>query len=136
MQAQRIAEGRTIDHTPGTAVAVGAVVEIGDGLIGIAERPIAANQLGALAVEGVFNLAKDNSIVAAGAALYWDSDGNPVGGTAGSGAATTTVAGNKLFAVALQAAGTTVGHVRALLVQQSILGAQIEDLDGRVTTLE
>lgn len=60
-----------IDYTPGSAVAVGDVVQLGD-LFCIADRPIAANKLGALAIEGVFTLPKATGAVTQGATLYWD----------------------------------------------------------------
>ena len=41
-----------------------------------------------------------------GVAVFWDADGNPVGGTAGSGAATITVAsGNKFMGFAVGRGG-------------------------------
>ena len=46
------AYGNSIDHTPSSAVAVGAMVAIGTGMVGIADHAIAANELGALVVEG------------------------------------------------------------------------------------
>lgn len=52
-----IQNGRMIDHTPGSAVAAGDVVVINK-LVTVAPRPIAANALGAVAVEGVFALPK------------------------------------------------------------------------------
>ena len=42
-------DGNAIDYTPGAQVAAGAVVVQGE-LIGVAKTPIAANALGALAV--------------------------------------------------------------------------------------
>ena len=45
----------TIDHTPGSAIAAGDVVAVG-GLLGVAASPIAANELGTLAIRGQFEL--------------------------------------------------------------------------------
>lgn len=123
MQAQRIAEGGTIDHTPVTVILVGDVVVVGNNLIGIAERPIAANELGALATEGVFNFVKDTSDVSEGDSLYWDANGNPVGGTAGSGAATLTATGNKYLGPALADAGVAVEAVNVLKTKQPAITA-------------
>ena len=53
-------EGK-IDHTPSSAVAVGEMVAIGTGMVGIADRPIEANKLGALCVSGVFACDKATS---------------------------------------------------------------------------
>jgi len=89
-----VQSGEQIDYTPNSAVAAGAVVVQGK-LVGVAKQPIAANVLGALAVTGGFRGPKDSSnITAVGTMLYWDEDGNPVGGVAGSGALTTTATGN------------------------------------------
>ena len=66
-------EGNSIDYTPGADVALGAVVVQSD-LVGVAQRPIAANTLGSLAVVGVFDFPKatgTGSGVAAGASCYW-----------------------------------------------------------------
>ena len=55
--ARFIHEGNSIDYTPGSDTAAGAVVVQGD-LIGVAARDIKANKLGALAVAGVFDFPK------------------------------------------------------------------------------
>lgn len=68
-------KGETIDHTPGSAVAAGEVVVQND-LVGVAANAIAANELGALIVEGVFDLPKATGAgtdFAAGTVLYWDA---------------------------------------------------------------
>ena len=93
MQATLVQKGDIIDHTPGSAVVAGQVV-VQNGLVGVAIRPIAANVLGSLDTAGVFDLAKEHGAVNAGATLYWDADGNPQGGEAGTGCATTTSSGN------------------------------------------
>jgi len=67
-------DGAAIDYTPGADVAVGDVVVQGE-LVGIAKTPIAANALGALAVDGVFDLPKATGVgtaITAGALVYWD----------------------------------------------------------------
>ena len=71
-----VQEGASIDYTPGVAVAAGDVVVQND-LVGVAQQPIAANALGALAVTGVFDFPKDTgsaSAIAAGKKVYWDED--------------------------------------------------------------
>jgi len=106
-----VQSGEQIDYTPNSAVAAGAVVVQGK-LVGVAKQPIAANVLGALAVTGGFRGPKDSSnITAVGTMLYWDEDGNPVGGVAGSGALTTTATGNAFAGWALEIAGAGVGTV-------------------------
>ncbi len=102
----RSERGETIDYTPGSAVAAGQVVVQGD-FVGVAKTPIAAGAAGALAVVGIFDVVKAAVAFTAGAAVFWDADGNPVGGTAGSGAATTSASGNKFMGFAVAAAGET-----------------------------
>ncbi len=112
-QAQFIQEGQSIDYTPVSAVAAGQVVVQGS-MIGVVKTPIAAGALGALAVKGIFDVVKANEQQALGAALYWDADGNPYNGTAGTGCATTTSAGNTFIGFAQAAAGATDEVVRVL----------------------
>jgi predicted RecA/RadA family phage recombinase len=74
-EAVFIQDGLSIDHTPGSAVAAGQVVVQGD-LVGVAKRPIAVNELGSLALVGVFDFAKeaDGGVTfAVGALAYWDA---------------------------------------------------------------
>ena len=112
-QAKFAQEGKSIDYTPGSAVAGGSVVVQGS-LVGFAKLAIAANKLGALAIAGVFDLVKINGAIAAGAPVYWDADGNPQGGVAGSGAATTTNtdAGDTFVGFAIAAAAETAEVVQ------------------------
>ena len=107
--------GDTIDYTPGSAVLAGTVYVIGTTIVTIVPKDIAADEKGATATRGVFNVPKDNSDVSAGDALYWDADDDPVGGTAGSGAFTKTASGNVFAGIALEAAGTGVGDVDMFL---------------------
>jgi len=110
-QARFIHTGNAIDYTPASAVGAGDVVVIGSNTIAIAKLDIAANVLGALATRGVFDGAKVTGAISLGDAVYWDADGDPLGGDAGSGAFITTAAGNvyagRAVAAALEA-DTTV----------------------------
>jgi predicted RecA/RadA family phage recombinase len=112
-QATFVQAGESIDYTPVSAVVVGQVVVQGS-MIGVAKAPIAAGAAGALAVKGIFDVVKANEQQALGAALYWDADGNPYGGTAGTGCATTTSSGNTFIGFAQVAAGATDETVRVL----------------------
>lgn len=102
-------KGDNIDYTPGSAVVAGTVYLIGTTLVTIVPKDIAADEKGATSVRGIFNVPKDNSDVSAGDSLYWDANGDPYGGTAGSGAFTKTASGNTFAGIALEAAGTTTG---------------------------
>lgn len=67
-------EGDAVDFIPATDVAAGDVVVRGQ-LIGIAKLDIKANTLGALALIGVFDVAKTpgaGTAIAAGEKCYWD----------------------------------------------------------------
>jgi predicted RecA/RadA family phage recombinase len=87
-----------IDYTPGSAVAAGEVVVIGS-VVAVAPRPIAANALGAVAVEGVWSMSKNAGIViGAGDKVYYYATSGAVTGATG------TAAG---FAVAAAASGDT-----------------------------
>jgi predicted RecA/RadA family phage recombinase len=112
-QATFVQAGESIDYTPVSAVVAGQVVVQGS-MIGVAKTPIAAGVLGALAVRGLFDVVKANEQQALGAALYWDADGNPYNGTAGTGCATTTASGNTFIGFAQVAAGATDEAVRVL----------------------
>ena len=112
-QAIYVQDGDAIDYTPSSAVVAGQVVVQND-IVGVAVRPIAANELGALAVEGVFDVVKATGAVNAGAKVYWDADGNPVGGVAGTGAATTTDSGNTYMGRAAIAAASGDATVRVV----------------------
>lgn len=105
MQALFLQDGHAIDYTPESAVAAGDVIVLDDTLVAIAKIPIAAGVLGALAVSGVYAMAKVNGSIDLGKALYWDIDGNPQGGTAGTGAVTTNAALGPFAGWAVAAAG-------------------------------
>jgi predicted RecA/RadA family phage recombinase len=115
-QARRVAEGKAIDYTPsGADVVAGQVVVIG-AHIGIAPVLIKDGKLGALDIGGIFDVVKVNGVLNDGAALYWDADGNPQGGTAGTGAATATSAGNTFLGFGVGAAAANDETVRIAVV--------------------
>lgn len=100
--ASYIADGDLFDYTPGSAVAAGDVVVIGS-LVGVAPRPIAANALGALCVEGVFEMpCATGATGAQGSAISWYA-------TSGVAHASTGVAAGKLAKA--RAASDTSVHV-------------------------
>jgi len=109
-EAKTVSHGSYVDYKPTAAVAAGTVVVQGD-LVGIATRAIEANQLGALAVVGVFDLAKVGATTfAAGAKVYWDDTNNVAVTSDGGGA-------NKFVGKAIQAAASGAATVRVLLSQ-------------------
>ncbi len=73
MKAKRIQEGKLIDYTPETDVAAGDVVVLGDRCL-FANLDIPAGTLGALATDGVYDVAKGADAIELGAILSWDGE--------------------------------------------------------------
>ena len=74
VSAAFIHAGRNIDYIPISDVAAGTVVVQGD-LVCVASLDIPANMLGALAIEGVFDINKATGVgtgIAVGTKVYWD----------------------------------------------------------------
>lgn len=94
-----------IDYTPSAAVAAGDVVVMAD-LVGVANRPIAANTLGAVSIDGVHSMPKATGAISQGAIVYWDA-------TAGN--VTTTSSGNKRAGKAAAAAASADASVSVIL---------------------
>lgn len=100
--ASYVQKGDVVDHTPAAAVAAGDVVVIGS-LVGVAPRAIAANALGSLAIEGVFELPVATGATGAqGSAINWYA-------VSGVAHASTGVAAGKLAKA--RAAGDATVHV-------------------------
>ena len=59
-------KGSSIPYTPTTGVAAGEAVVVGS-IVGVASRPIAANELGNLNVEGIFSITAPAGVIAQGA---------------------------------------------------------------------
>lgn len=103
--ADFIQDGASLDYTPGADVAAGDVIVQGD-LVGVARSSIKSGQLGAIAVEGVFDFTKNTGVAyTAGQLLYWDDTNNVV---------TDTATGNKQIGKAVRAAasGDTTARIR------------------------
>lgn len=94
-----------VDYTPGSAVAVGDVVILGD-LFTVADRPIAAGVKGALAIEGTFIVPKASGAISQGVIVYWDA-------TAGN--VTTTAGSNKRAGFAAEAAASGDSTVKVVI---------------------
>lgn len=88
-QIQYYATGASEDYTPSSAVTAGKPLNIGN-KAAVAANDIAADVKGAVQVEGLFKVVQKAEIIAIDADVWWDADGDPVGGTAGTGAATAT----------------------------------------------
>lgn len=118
MQARFSHNGIAIDYTPAAAVSAGDVV-VQNGIPCVAKLDIAADALGSLTREGVFEVAKVTGAVTALSPLYWDEDGDPLGGTAGTGAITTVAADGVFFGFASAAAAETDETVFAILCPEA-----------------
>jgi predicted RecA/RadA family phage recombinase len=84
--AQYIQDGAEIDYTPAADTPAGTVVQQGN-LIGVTKKFIDENQLGAIAVEGVFAFPKSTAAgsgMAVGITVYWDPVNNVATATAGT----------------------------------------------------
>lgn len=100
--ASYVADGDLLDYTPGSTIAAGEVVVIG-AMVAVAPRPIAANALGSLSVEGVWEMpCATGATGAQGSAINWYA-------TSGVAHASTGVAAGKLAKA--RAAGDTSVHV-------------------------
>lgn len=116
-QARLIAAGDSFDLTASANRAQGDVVIVGDTLVGVSLRQYDSGANSSLHLRGIFDIVKKNGAINAGAVVYWHPTENPQGGTAGSGAATTSSGGAKRLGTAVAAAGADDETVRVLLVQ-------------------
>lgn len=110
-QANFVQNGAAIDYTPGADVTAGDVVVQGD-LVGVAKQDIASGALGALAVEGVYDFAKESGggvTFSVGALAYWDDTNDVAVATDGGGA-------NKLIGKVIVAAVDADATVRVKLI--------------------
>ena len=80
-----VQDGRHVDYTPLSDVAAGTVVVQGE-LVGITTRDIPANTLGSLAVEGIFDIQTDGTVVNTGVKAYWLAAQKVATGSDGGGA--------------------------------------------------
>ena len=107
MANNHVQEGKKMNWTNGGAAAVvsGQAVVVGT-LVGVAETGIAVGEVGVLVVAEVWSLPKATEAITQGAKLYWDANGNPVGGVAGSGCLTATATDNTYAGVAFAPAAS------------------------------
>jgi len=99
MNARYVQRGESIDHIPGSDMGAGDVIVQGE-LVGIAKLDVKANELGSLAVTGVFEMSKAtgaSTAIPVGTKVYWDVAEKVAKVDAESGA-------NKLIGKAVKAA--------------------------------
>ena len=102
MKARFIYDGKAIDYTPAENVAAGDVVII-DNLVGVAHLDIPANTLGALHLQGIYDVEKAAGSIAAGAKVFW---------IVADKKATATEGANKFLGIAVTAAAANDATVR------------------------
>jgi predicted RecA/RadA family phage recombinase len=66
-----VQDGNSIDYIPTVDVPAGSVVVQGK-LVGITRTPLKANEIGSLAVVGVFDMKKGATAMGAGVEVFWD----------------------------------------------------------------
>ncbi len=71
-----------------------------EALVGVALIDAEAGGTATLGVTGVYSLPADTAEIKAGTKVYWAATGNPVGGPAGTGAATATEGSNAYAGIA------------------------------------
>ena len=104
MQARYIQRGESVDLRPAREIAAGEIV-IQNGLVGVAKIPIAAGELGSIALSGVFDVVKTaHCAFSTGSAVYWDA--------ARQSAVTS---GDVLLGLAAESAKLTDSRVRVIL---------------------
>lgn len=101
-----IQKGDYLTVTIPAAVTPGAGVQVGAALFGVAANAYAMGEEGVIATEGVFSIAKDASVFAAGALAYWDNTAKKV---------TSTAASNLLIGTVVAAAATGDATAKVLL---------------------
>lgn len=123
---KKVQDGESIDYTPSGAKDAGTLV-IRGGIIGVLNLDLAADELGAIDVVGVYDGAKDSSVFTDGQAVYWNPTGNPVGGTSGSGALSGTGTAYYIGRAIVDAESpglTGTATIRVLLQPSSGFGTQ------------
>lgn len=136
---KRARSAGSVKYTPVAAVIAGQVVVVGS-IPMIAPGPIEAGAEGDLEFIDQWDCPKASGAWTQGDAIYWDADGDPVDGTAGSGCMTTTATGNTLagFAAADAAADAAFGKVEMTAAKRTntIAGSvTADDLTGSDASL-
>ncbi len=111
-------DGDTLDYTPsGADVEAGQVINLGDGLVGVAPRDFADGVAGAVQVRGVVKATKAAGSITFGVGdqVDWDDTGNTAVATGG----------DFRLGVAAYAAAATDDHVYVILNQNVATAAAV-----------
>ncbi len=103
-KALYFSDGDTVDYTPSSAATGGTPAQITGGLVGVPGENIAAGIKGSARVKGIHNIVATSAVGNIGDNVWWDADGDPVGGVSGSGAATTIASAGDFWIGTLAAA--------------------------------
>lgn len=122
-----------LPYTPGSAKDAGTVQASG-AITGIIATDLAANERGSMVVSGTVKMPKVTGAISVGAKLYWNATGDPVGGTAGSGAVTVTDTDGYAIGYAVEAALSGDSAVVAYMVPG--MEATVNQKRFRVTTAQ
>jgi len=116
LQAQNYSAGASIPYTAGTDITAGTPTNLYDGIAGIPANDIASGDTDDVQIDGVIKIVCDDEVGNLGDPVWWDSDGDPYGGTAGTGAATTKGSlGDFYLGTLALATGATDTHAYVLL---------------------
>lgn len=122
-----------LPYVPASAASAGDVVRAG-GLFGVVATDLAASERGTLNVMGQMKLPKVTGAISRGAKLFWNPTGDPVSGTAGSGAVTATETDGYFIGYAVEAAVSGDASVVGYLIPSGEQGVQQKRF--RVTTAQ
>lgn len=122
-----------LPYVPASAASAGNVVRAG-GLFGVLATDLAASERGSLNVMGQMKLPKVTGAISRGAKLFWNPTGDPVSGTAGSGAVTVTETDGYFIGYAVEAAVSGDASVVGYLIPSGEQGVQQKRF--RVTTAQ
>lgn len=104
-----------LPYTPAAAKDAGAVLSSG-GIFGVVATDLAASERGSMVVSGTVKMPKVTGAISVGAKLYWNAAGDPVSGTAGSGAITVTDTDGYAVGYAVESAASGDATVLAYIV--------------------
>lgn len=123
-------EGKYIDWTNSGSAVSGGVPQLVSGFCAIPQGDIAASADGALQTQGHVKAEKVNTEIVAGATVYYDTDGDPYLGSAGSGCATPTPSeGNFVMGRCLVTADASAKHV-ILELNRGVVPVPLEFSNG------
>lgn len=124
MQGTFVSTGNIVDIYTASAVDAGDVLVAGSLALvvcrGVTAAEITAGSKATCYAEGVVDVAKVQAAITLGAPVYWDADGNPYDGEAGTGCATEDNTGNKLMGYCVLAAESTDTTVRIKIANDPI----------------